>query len=580
MSVITCTGPLDPAAWVIKTIKYFLHYRNPMPVINFNYEDLIALLGREYPLKDLIEIIPMMGADLHDYDPQTGEISMEFFPNRPDLFSVEGVARALRSFLCIEPGLKLYPVEDSGIVLRQDPSTEEVRPFVVAGVIRDVVMTDELIRSLMELQEKLHLTIGRKRSKVSIGIHDLDKVEPPFVYKAVEPRSKKFVPLGKSEEMDLKEILERHEKGVEYAFILEGKERYPLIVDRNDEVLSFPPIINGQLTAVTEETTSIFIEITGTDLNAISTALNVVSTSIAERGARIQSVKIAGREERITPDLTPTEWSLDPAFCRSFLGVDIPDEKICESLERMGYSCEMSATGIRVLAPATRMDLLHEVDLAEDVAIGYGYEKFGNSLPGVQTFGSVRPVEKLSDLVRQLMVGYGYMEVTTLMLSSPEEQFDLLGVPRREVVEIQNPITEDHTCIRVSLLPSLLGIVRKNKHRDLPQRIFEVGDVIVDLHRRRYLAGVSIHAKASFTEMKSLVQSILRDCSVRFTIEPYSSPVYIEGRAAKVVRDGKEIGHFGEVNPEVITRLELGHPVGAFEFDMEAMVEGHLGRII
>jgi len=550
-----------------------------MPVINFDYRDLTELMGAEMPVEELLERIPMMGADLHDYDGDTGEIAMEFFPSRPDLFSVEGIARALRAFTGAEPGLKRYDVEDSGIVLHRDKSVEGVRPYVVAGVMRNVVMTDELIRSLMEVQEKLHLTMGRKRAKVSIGIHDLDMVEAPFTYKAVDPEAVSFVPLAKDEEMNLREILERHEKGVDYASILEDKDRYPIIVDRNDEVLSFPPIINGRLTTVTEGTESIFIDVTGTDLKAISGALNIVATSIAERGARIQSVLVEGREEMVTPDLEPRKWDLDAQFCREFLGIDISDGEIVRCLERMGYDASNDGGIIRVLAPSTRLDLLHPVDLVEDVAIGHGYENFGSRLPEVQTFGSLRPIERASDQLKQLMIGYGYMEVTTLMLSNPWEQFGRMGIDPMELVEIKNSMGEELTCMRWHLLPSLFEVIRKNKHRDLPQRIFEVGDVMVDLKRVRHLAGLSLHSRASFTEMKSVVESIMRDMSLDHELRPLSLGMYIGGRAASLTVNGRESGHFGEVSPKILSDMDLDYPAGAFEIDLDSALSSKLGRI-
>jgi len=550
-----------------------------MPVINFDYRDLIELVGTDIPMDELLDRIPMMGADLHDHDESTGEIAMEFFPSRPDLFSVEGIARALRAFNGVETGLKRFPVEDSGMVLYRDDSVDEVRPYVVGGVVRNVVMTDELIKSLMEVQEKLHLTMGRKRAKVSIGIHDLDRVEAPFTYRAVRPDEISFVPLAKEEEMNLSEILERHEKGVDYAFILEGKDLYPVIQDRNGEVLSFPPIINGRLTTVTEETENLFIDVTGTDLKAITGALNIVATSIAERGGRIESIVVKGNGEMITPDLEPREWGLDPNFCREFLGIDLSEEDMIEALGRMGYDASIENGIIEVKAPATRLDLLHPVDLAEDVAIGHGYENFGSSLPEVQTFGSLRPIDRASDQLKQLMVGYGYMELTTLILSNPQEQFLGMGLPPKEVVEIQNPLGEEHTCMRWHLLPSIFEVIRKNKHRDLPQRVFEVGDVMVDLRRVKHLAGVSIHSRANFTEMKSAVESLFRDISVDNELRPLSSGMYIDGRAASIIVDGEDVGHFGEVSPKVLSGMDLGYPAGAFEIDLERTLSSRLGRI-
>jgi phenylalanyl-tRNA synthetase beta chain len=550
-----------------------------MPVVTFAYDDLISLLGREVSVDTLLDRVPQVGADVHSYDPSTKEMSIEFFPDRPDLYSVEGAARALRTFLGFESGLTSYEVGDSDVVLELDESIKAVRPYMVAGVIEDITITDELIRSLMELQEKLHLTMGRKRSKVSIGIHDLDKVTPPFTYKAVDPESVSFVPLAKTERMNMREILERHEKGIDYAYILEGKDKYPLLVDSRGEVLSFPPIINGVLTTVTTETRNVFLDVTGTDLNAINAALNIVATAMAERGGKIKRVKIRGTQNEATPNLEPRKWTLRIADANSLLGTKFDGAQMAAALAKMGYDAEPKGEVLEVLAPAWRMDLIHPVDIMEDVAKGYGYENFGKELPAQQTFGSELLSSKASDVARQLMVGYGYLEATTLTLSSEEDQFDHMRLPRGEVVEVLNPISEDHTCLRVSLLPSLMAVLRRNKHRDLPQRLFEVGDVMLGIKRKKHLAAVSISARASFTEIKSLVESIMRDLSVKSTIRPSSVGTYLEGRGAEIVVDDEVIGTFGELHPQVITDFELGYPVVAFELDLEKVTEGKLEKV-
>ncbi|MDW5564181.1 MAG: phenylalanine--tRNA ligase subunit beta [Methanomassiliicoccus sp.] len=550
-----------------------------MPVVTFAYDDLISLLGREVSVDTLLDRVPQVGADVHSYDESSREMAIEFFPDRPDLYSVEGAARALRTFLGFQSGLTSYEAQASDVVLTLDESITDVRPYMVAGIIEDITVTDELIRSLMELQEKLHLTMGRKRSKVSIGIHDLDKVTPPFTYKAVDPESVSFVPLAKTESMNLREILERHEKGVDYAFILEGKERYPLLVDSRGEVLSFPPIINGTLTTVTTATRNVFLDVTGTDLNAIKGALNIVATAMAERGGKIRTVRIQGVQNEVTPDLSPRKWTISIEAANSLLGTRLDGEGMAAALGRMGYQATADGDNLQVLAPAWRLDLIHPVDIMEDVAKGHGYENFGRELPSQQTFGAELLTSKGSDVARQLMVGYGYLEATTLTLSSEEDQFDRLRLPRGEVVEILNPISEDHTCLRVSLLPSLMAVLRRNKHRDLPQRLFEVGDVMEGIKRRKHLAAVSISARASFTEAKSLVESIMRDLSVRCTIRASSAGTYLEGRGAEIVVDDRVIGTFGEVHPEVIAGFDLGYPIAAFEIDLETVTAGKLERL-
>lgn len=551
-----------------------------MPVITFSFRDLVSLTGKELPADELALLIPMMGADFHHYDVETDEMGIEFFPDRPDMYSVEGIARSLRTFLGIEKGLKHYQVTDSGITMKVEESIESVRPFVVAGVVRDLTITDTMIRSLMEVQEKIHLTAGRKRAKVSIGIHDLDNVEPPFTYKAVKPEDVSFIPLGKTEPMNLGEILQRHEKGIDYAYILEGKERYPIIFDKNGEVLSFPPIINGILTTVTEQTKDVFIDVTGTDLNAVSGVLNIVTTLLAERGGKIQSVRLTGSVNATTPDLKPMKWELDPDYCNSILGLKLTDQEMVLCLQKMGYDARPNGKMIEAHSPATRMDLLHQIDLVEDVAKGYGYAKFGKARPKVQAIGAERPIERASDLVRHLMIGYDYYEVTTLTLSSQKEQFDQMRSPSEEVVEILNPISEDHTCLRVHLLPSLLAILRKSKHRDLPQRIFEVGDVLKGPNIRKHLAAVAVHPKASFTEMKSLVEGVMRDLVVTYTIASSSNPMFIDGRGADLLIEERPFGHFGEMHPEVIINNELGYPAIAFEIDLETALKGRLQRLV
>ena len=551
-----------------------------MPVINFNLEDLKSLMGTGMEDREVLDRIPMIGADFHDFDPVTKEASIEFFPNRPDLYSVEGLARALRAFFDIDLGLRTYDMSASDIVMKVEPSVRSVRPYVVGAVIRGVTLDDKSIRSLMELQEKLHLTVGRKRAKVAIGVHDLDKVRPPFVYKAVPPGSISFVPLAKEEAMNLDEVLERHEKGRDYRQLLEGKELYPVILDSRNEVLSFPPIINGRLTTVTEQTRNLFIDVTGTDHNTISGVLNIVCTSIAERGGVIETITLRGEEKGMTPNLRSKQWLLDVERTNAILGLDLEPLSMCQCLTRMGYSAEPKGHKVKVSSSPVRMDLIHVADVVEDVAIGYGYENFGDSKPVFRTTGGERRIERVADLVRQMMVGYGHWEVTTLTLSSMEEQFSKVPYPEVQAVEVLNPVSEDHNCLRVHLIPSLLTVLRRSKHRDLPQRVFEVGDVVIEAKRRRHLAAMSIHSKAGFTEMKSLAEGVMKELGVQCSLLPGDMEMFIPGRCAVIKVNGRTVGHFGELHPQVITAYELGHPIIAFELDLQDLTSGRGEKIV
>jgi len=545
-----------------------------MPVINFSYSDLCELMGRDVPKQVIRDRLPMIGADMKSLEDSSDDASFEFFPDRPDLYSVEGIARAMRAFLGFEPGLRSYAVGESDVDLHVDPSVNEVRPFIWSALVEGNEITDPLIRSMMDLQEKLHLTLGRNRRKVAIGIHDFRMVKPPFTYKAVLPDEISFVPLQGSKKMTPAQILKEHEKGMAYAFVLEGKMRYPMIVDKEGEVLSFPPIINGVATAITEDTKDIFVDCTGTDLNAVTYAVNILATALAERGGRIKTVRIRqDGKSAVAPDLKPSEMALDPKYSNQWNGTALNDIETVECLKRMGYGASVGRDVVQVLVPRYRADILHPVDLAEDVAIGYGFERFGNILPKHATFGVEDTMIAFSKSVKEIMLGFGYFEVVSLSLSNPRDQYTSMNIEDdKKAIRVRNPVSEDHVLVRTSLVPSLMNILRKNKHRELPQRMFEVGEVVLGGGNRTCLAGVSIHAKASFTEVKSLVQSVLSSMSVPVEIASGDHPSFIKGRCASVSSGKKELGHFGEVAPSTIEAFELKYPTAAFELDLETIL--------
>jgi len=550
-----------------------------MPVIKFGYEDLCSLVGENVPVGELIDKIPLMGADIANVSGDNFEV--EFFPNRPDLYSVEGVARALRTFLGKERGLRKYEVRESDIILRVDKSVQDVRPYVVCGLVKGVEMSDELIASMMELQEKLHLTLGRGRRKVAIGVHDFENVTPPFTYKAVEPKSVKFVPLGESTPMNLDEILEKHEKGRDYAHTVQGKSRYPLFVDSEDNVLSFPPIINGIRTQLTPYTKDIFLDLTGTDLNALKVAIAIVASALAERGGELYWCKTVYEDmEFQTPDLAPSERTLDAKYVNDLLGLKLSLEEMAGLLERMGFGAAPDGEKLTVQVPAYRSDILHPVDLVEDVAVAYGYMNFDHQLPKALTFGKALTFERTRAGLRQLMMGVGYLEVQSLTLGSKQALYGKLRRDDPGTVELVNPISIDYDCLRTSMLPSLLEVLKANKHRELPQKIFEVGNVILQEKNARRLSALAIHAKAGFTEAKSLAEAVATEMGLEYEVVPREDGAFIGGRCAALRtkpssanRRSKDAIIFGELAPEVITAFELSYPIIAIECDLEVMAK-------
>jgi len=531
-------------------------------VVEFEHEEFCDLVGTRLSMEEVEAKVSMMGAAPEGIQ---GTVQrFDIFPNRPDLLSVEGVARAFRGFIGLEDGLPWYGVRPSGIAFDVDASVRDVRPVAAGAVVRDVELSESQLRSLIDLQEKLHLTLGRRRRKVAVGIHDADSVRPPFAYKAVSPSSVSFVPLGMAESMDLAAILERHEKGVEYGPILAGKDRYPIITDREGRVLSFPPIINGVVTQLSPETQNLFVDVTGTDEEAVGTALNVVCTALAEHGAAIESVELRTPDgTRQTPDLEPQEHVLEVRAANELTGLSLTAGEVALMLRRMRHDARPEGDAVRVRTPRYRADILHPVDLIEDVAIAYGYDQIPSSLPRCQTHGVPAAAADFAHGLRTLLVGHGYHEVISLTVAPPREPFES---PSRLV--IRNPVTPENSCLRSSLLPSLLALLGLNRHRDLPQRVFEIGDAVRGTRNVRLLAGATVHAHAGFTEMKSLTQGLFRDVGATIQIEPTEDPNFIDGRCAGVRIAETSVGLFGEIHPRVVTGYGLGHHVAAFEFEV------------
>jgi phenylalanyl-tRNA synthetase beta chain len=550
-----------------------------MPVITFEYDDLYKILGKEIPKDELIDLLPMISSDIEDYD--DNEIKVEFFPNRPDHLSVEGVARTLKGFLGMKKGLPEYEIEPSGINVEVDPDLGDIRPYIAFGIVEGVDLSGNNLKQVMEFQEDLHWVIGRDRKKVAIGIHNLDVIKPPFFYEAADPDKDSFVPLECTQEMTLNEILHEHKKGKDYAHLLEKFDKYPLIVDSNGDVLSMPPIINGELTKLTENTKNILVDVTGTDEKAVNYALNIIMTSFAEVGGKLKSMNVIYKDRQVqTPDLTPKKKEVSVSNASKKIGIDLTAEDVVDFLGKVRIGAEIKSEDIvEAVIPAYRIDILHEVDIIENIAIGYCFKKIGSELPEIATISEEDKGETFDNVLREILIGMGFIETMSLMLTSEKVHYKNMRLVEDERVTVAQPISTDRTMLRKNLLQGLMEFLEDNKHEELPQKIFEVGTVVfldetceTCTQDYKKLAGAITHSTANFTEIKSTVAALFVNLGLEMNIENYSHPSFIKGRCAKVKGSinwkSEKIdvtGYFGEVHPEVITNFNLEYPVIAFE---------------
>lgn len=552
-----------------------------MPTVTINLNDLNSLLGRELALGEFREtVFPLKCGQVESVI--GSEITLEVSHDRPDLFSVEGIARELRGILGIETGLPRYELGESGFKVLVDRSVAPIRPFISCAVVRGAKLSEEAIVQAMQLQEKLHLAHGRRRRKVSIGIHDVREIAEEIHYSAKRPDEIRFVPLGEDREMDGEEILELTPKGKEYGHIIRGFPGYPLLYDGEGKVLSMPPIINGTVTRVTERTKDVLIDVTGTDKEAVDCIAKIMATSLCERGGRLEAVEIIEPNGAfIGPDLSPLEMSLDVGMASKLLGLELSAESISQYLMRMRYGATPRGDKVAVLAPPYRVDILHPVDLVEDVAIGIGYGKLEPELPPVPTKGRELPLSFISRKVRDVMIGFGFQEVVSYMMTSKAILFDRMGLGEEEVVEVGNPLTAEYSVLRNWLLPSLLNFLSHNRHVAYPQRVFECGDVVsVDMAEptrtkaTRKLAAVICDFRASYEDAQAVVYSILRNMGLgQPEARGAQHPSFIRGRAAEVFVAGGPFGILGEIHPKVLNDFGLEYPASAFELDVSKIIE-------
>ena len=568
-----------------------------MPTIDVDYLELENLLdlklqGDKTKLDDILAFIK---GEVKLFNEKEGTVSIEMKDtNRPDLWSVEGLTRALQGYLNHTKGVKQYAVGKSALEVNVNAQLYNIRPYICCSVIKDVHLSDNIIKGIMHLQDKLDQTNGRNRQKTSIGIYNFDLIKPPIEYTAVKPAEVSFVPLGFTEKMSLDEILERHPKGVEYGQIVKKNPLYPMLFDGEGKVLSFPPIINSNdLGKITSESRNLLVEVTGTLHKTVLNTLNLVTLALIDRGGKAYSATIHYPEKSgyaegtvVTPNFDNKRFQLSVEDTNRLLGLKLSAKEISDLLLTAGLGVE-KVTGdcLTVLVPCYRVDVMHQVDIIEDVAIAYGYNNIEPMWRELPTTGRAKPDQRFIDIARELMVGLGYQETLNTTLTNQESLFKKMNTEPAKIIELSNPKIVTMTCLRNWLLPSLMEFLSINQSVEFPQKIFELGKVTLPDETKEtqtrdedWLAAVTTHPNANFSEIKSALDSFMGNFGVEWQIKETAHPSFIEGRVGKVIVGGVEVGVVGEVNPLVLEAWKLENPVASFELNFQQILERKLNK--
>jgi len=548
-----------------------------MPVVNLRVDKLLKLLKREISLEELSEYLALLGLSVEER--QDNILRVEYNPNRPDFSSVYSVARALQGFLGIRTGLPRYRTSKPRVKMYVDASVKDIRPFIGCAVVRGLRLDEDDLQELIAMQEDLHWIIGRNRKKMAIGLHDFSALTPPFTYRAVKPDEVRFTPLKDYRRMTPAEVLAKNEIGRKYSWLVASLQRIPVLVDARGEVFSMPPVVNAALTELTPGVRDVFIDVTGTEKERVSQALNILASALADAGGKVEQVSVLYKEGRwLTPDMRPYKMQLDVTMASALTGLELTPTAAARLLRRMRMDVAVKGRSLTVTYPAYRVDILHPADLVEEISIAYGYNKMEPIKPASNTYGRYLYTSEFYEKVCEVMVGLGFSEVYNLLLTNEKAHYEIVLMDEERHVMLANPATREYTMLRTSLIPSLLSNLAMNKDNLYPQRIFELGDVVLPDEgvpekavRRKRLAAATAHADAGYTEIKSVLDELFKQLGKTPAYSPISKKTFIEGRCASVIVDGVSVGVAGEVAPQVLENLGLAMPAAVFEIRIEEL---------
>ena len=503
------------------------------------------------------------------------EVELDITPNRPEFLSYENYKRDFLNFLSKGKGLKKYKVNKpaKNYEVKMDSSVKSVRPYTACAIVRGLKLDDEKIKEIIDLQEKLHSTVGRRRKKAAIGIYPMDNISLPINYKALEPFKINFKPLEYPRELNGLEILQKHPTGKEYSHLLAGKEKFPIFEDSQGKILSMPPIINSEdMGRVNVKTKDVFVECSGFDEEILSKTLNIVLTTLAEMKGEIYSMKVG---KKVYPNFEFQKVKLSKDNVNKILGLNLNEKEIRNLLSRMGHEYEKGIVSIA----SWRTDVLGEIDLIEDVAIAYGYDNFEAEIAEISSFGKENDFEVIKRKISEILIGFGYLEISNYHLTKESDQITKMGYSEKndfDLIELMDSKTE-YNFLRKDLAHYLLKIFSENVDREYPQKIFEIGSVFNfkegKIEEQENLSlGLS---SGNFTDVRQILDGLANSFNLKLEfregekIEPY----FIEGRCAQIVLEGEVIGLAGEISPKVLRNFKCKMPVALFEINLEKLVK-------
>ena len=543
-----------------------------MPVIALYYSRLQKLVGK-VSKKQISESLPFLGLDVESEDEKT--VRVEYSPNRPDYSTDFGIALGLQGLLGIKTGaIKLKIKKSNQYKINATPSVSKIRPYVTGIIAKNGKINGDVLEQLIQMQEDLHMGIGRKRKKSSIGIHDLNKISFPLLY-TTTTRNHNFVPLNSEKELSVSEIIRDTQTGKDYGNLLGQSTQVPIIVDSNKKTVSFPPIINAAITTVTTKTKHLFVEVTGINKDDAEDMLSVVATILQSAGFALERIQISGAKNS-SPKLQEKKMVVNSSLINQTLGLNLTTSKIISSLKKSRLDAVSRGKNIVCTIPAYRFDIFGPMDLVEEVALGYGIQNFEPTMSPSQTIGQTNPVSSELKSLNQTMIGLGFLEALNSSLSSKRVLYDMTNRDSKKIISVLDSKSQEHTILRDSILPGLIENLSRNIHESYPQKMFETGSIF-NLHEpiseKINLAVISAHKDANFTEIKSILQTALKiGFGIQIQTKTTVNSSFEDGHCANIIFNGNIIGIIGEIHSKIIENYKIRVPAVGFEISLSESI--------
>lgn len=587
-----------------------------MPTIGVKRDLLFKALGRSFTDDEFSHVCFEFGLELDEVTTEKQMISKEqgldqsvgaseevlyridIPANRYDLLCLEGLVQGLLVFqrkIPIPKFKSLAPKDFEKTKVTVLPDTGLIRPFVVAAILRNISFDADRYSHFIDLQDKLHHNICRKRSLVAIGTHDLDTIDGPFIYDAKHPEDIKFQPLNHGSELTAPQVMQlysTHAQLKAFLPIIQDSPVYPVIYDKNGVVLSLPPIINGHHSRITLDTKNVFIECTATDLTKARVVLDTLVCMFSQycsQAFTVEQVKVVQSDgsEAIYPDLEYRLETINVDKANAYIGTSLSADEMATLLSKMCLQTTVKKNGseLEVHVPPTRHDVIHACDIYEDVAIAYGYNNIEKTLPRTNTIAQQFPINKLSDQLREEVAQAGFTEALTFALCSRDDISSKLGCSIESVpaVHISNPKTLEFQVARTTLLPGLLKTLSANKRLPLPLKLFEISDIVLrdaiaetGARNERRLCALNCNKTPGFEIVHGLLDRVMQLLEVPFvkdgsgySLRPFDDPAFFPQRCAEILFKGVPIGRMGVLHPSVLTQFDVTNPCAALEINIE-----------